>query len=66
MPTVPTLPAIADTQGLAQLEQQIGLYERLNKIAMDRATQLFQTYVSASLLPIFTAILGYIFGARKE
>ena len=38
----------------------------LNDLAVDRSIKLFDTIVARSLLPVFTAILGYIFGSRPE
>jgi uncharacterized membrane protein len=35
------------------------------KAQVERATQLFQLVVASTILPAFTAILGYIFGSKK-
>jgi hypothetical protein len=40
-------------------------YQQLAKVQIDRATQLFQLVVASTILPAFTAILGYIFGSKK-
>lgn len=37
-------------------------YRALNEISQDRSVQMFQVIVAAALLPVFTGILGYIFG----
>lgn len=36
----------------------------LNDIAVDTSVKMFDTIIARSLLPVFTAILGYIFGTR--
>jgi hypothetical protein len=36
----------------------------ISDIAADRSIKLFDAIVSRALLPVFTAILGYIFGSR--
>lgn len=37
-------------------------YRELSSIAVKNAQDLFHTFVTQALLPVFTAILGYIFG----
>jgi uncharacterized membrane protein len=42
------------------------VYQQMAKSQVDRAIQLFQLVVASTILPAFTAILGYIFGSRKS
>jgi hypothetical protein len=42
------------------------VYQALAKEQVERATHLFQLVVASTILPAFTAILGYIFGSRKS
>jgi hypothetical protein len=42
------------------------VYQGLAKEQVERATHLFQLVVASTILPAFTAILGYIFGSRKS
>jgi len=41
------------------------VYQQMAKLQVERATQLFQLVVASTILPAFTAILGYIFGSKK-
>lgn len=55
--------------GLAQMEPSkakavIDNLKTLNDLSVDGAVKMFDTVVARSLLPVFTAILGYIFGTR--
>jgi hypothetical protein len=40
-------------------------YKALHDQAFQSASQMFDTVVVKALLPVFTSILGYIFGARS-
>ena len=42
------------------------IYQQMAKVQVERATQLFQLVVASTILPAFTAILGYIFGSKKS
>ncbi len=42
------------------------VYQQMAKAQVERATQLFQLVVASTLLPAFTAVLGYIFGSKKS
>ncbi len=44
----------------------VDVYQGLAKEQVERATHLFQLVVASTILPAFTAILGYIFGSRKS
>lgn len=41
-------------------------YQQMARLQTERVTQLFQLVVASTILPAFTAILGYIFGSRKS
>lgn len=41
-------------------------YKILTEAAQQRASNMFDTMVVKALLPVLTAILGYIFGARAQ
>lgn len=57
--------------GLSQMPPEkaklfIDNLKTLNDLATDSAVKMFDTVVARSLLPVFTAILGYIFGTRAN
>lgn len=71
-PTLLPLPAVTDP---AKAKDALASYQALNQAALDnykalnaeaigRVTSLFDLLATKTLLPIFTAILGYIFGSR--
>src|SRR5437899_1594944 len=69
LPAFPAPPAIsADAEHYKQLvdayKASADVYQELAKAQVDRATHLFQLVVASTILPAFTAILGYIFGSR--
>jgi len=39
-------------------------YAELSNMAIERAQKLFEQFVERSMLPVLTAILGYVFGVR--
>jgi hypothetical protein len=41
-------------------------YTQLSQVAIKGGTDLFQTIVTQALLPVLTAILGYIFGKGER
>ncbi len=47
-------------------KQSSDVYQQMAKAQVERATQLFQLVVASTILPVFSAILGYIFGSRKS
>jgi hypothetical protein len=53
-------------QSVEAYRQAIEVYQGVAKMQVDRAIQLFQLIVASTILPAFTAILGYIFGSRKN
>ena len=71
-PTLLPLPAVTDP---AKAKDVLASYQAVNQAALDnykalnaeaisRVTSLFDLLATKTLLPIFTAILGYIFGSR--
>jgi len=50
--------------GDALSESQLQQYQQLSQIATDRTVQLLDALVLKGFLPVFTAVLGYIFGTR--
>ena len=71
LPPFPVPPASAsDPEHYKQLVEvykaHVEIYQQLAKIQVERATQLFQLVVASTMLPAFTAILGYIFGSKKS
>jgi hypothetical protein len=50
------------TQAKAAMEN----LKTLNDASVESAVKMFDTIVARSLLPVFTAILGYIFGTRAS
>jgi hypothetical protein len=63
-PTIPPIDALknAGTDPKVAIEQ----YKELSQIAIKNGQDLFQTIVSQALLPVLTAILGYIFGKSDK
>jgi hypothetical protein len=62
-PPVPVIPASGDpTVTKAILDN----YKLLQQIVLEPYTTLFDSIVVKVLLPIFTSILGYIFGSRTS
>jgi len=47
-------------------KQSAEVYQQMAKVQVERATQLFQLVVASTILPVFSAILGYIFGSKKS
>jgi hypothetical protein len=47
-------------------KQSTEVYQQMAKVQVERATQLFQLVVASTILPVFSAILGYIFGSKKS
>jgi hypothetical protein len=60
-PEVPSISAAISPEQAAKLIQN---FKELNAINFDRSTKIFDLLVVKAFLPVFTAILGYIFGSR--
>ena len=67
-PTPPSASGDADHYKLLvdAYKQSSEVYQLMAKAQVERAIQLFQLVVASTILPAFTAILGYIFGSRKS
>ena len=61
-PRVPEIPPGAD---LATVKAILENYRTLQQIALEPLTALFDSIVFKVLLPVFTGILGYIFGSKQ-
>lgn len=55
------IPSTASTE---QADMLVKNYKALQEQAFDSASKMFDAIVGKVLLPVFTSILGYIFGAR--
>jgi uncharacterized membrane protein len=71
LPALPAPPtSSADAEHYKQLVDaykiSADIYQELAKAQVERATHLFQLVVASTILPAFTAILGYIFGSKKS
>ena len=68
LPEPPTMAGDIDRyrQSVEAYRQSMEVYQSVAKMQVDRAIQLFQLIVASTILPAFTAILGYIFGSRKN
>jgi uncharacterized membrane protein len=71
LPAFPVPPATAvDADHYKQLvdayKASADVYQEMAKAQVERATHLFQLVVASTILPAFTAILGYIFGSKKS
>ncbi len=64
-PRLPALPVSASPQDIERYKELAQLHQQMTQSAIDQSTKLFQLVVITALLPIFTTILGYIFGSRK-
>lgn len=50
----------------APLDQaQLTLYQQFSQASLDRTLKLLDAIVLKGFLPVFTAVLGYIFGTRE-
>ncbi len=71
---IPAFPVPPPSQGdleqykhlLDAYKQSSEIYQQMAKLQVERATQLFQLVVASTILPVFGAILGYIFGSKKS
>ncbi|QOJ23586.1 MAG: hypothetical protein HRU78_07940 [Gammaproteobacteria bacterium] len=57
----PQAPTLNSLENLPKAEEALKHYKELSSIAVKSSQDLFQTIVTQALLPVFTAILGYIF-----
>ncbi|MBI4024323.1 MAG: hypothetical protein HY360_05035 [Verrucomicrobia bacterium] len=63
----PSVPSAETLSHMPDPKAAIEQYKELSGIALKSVQDLFQTIVAQALLPLFTAILGYIFakGGRE-
>ena|SRR5258708_38729913 len=61
----PPIPVIAADMDHEKARLAIENYKQLQQIVLEPFTTLFDSIVVKVLLPIFTSILGYIFGSQK-
>jgi hypothetical protein len=67
LPTrMPQLSATASVDQVELLERWVKVQTDYEKSAVDRTVQIGQLFVTGTLLPVLTALLGYIFGKRDE
>ena len=59
-------PNIHATISAEQATTLISNYKALQEQALQSGREMFDAVVVKALLPIFTSILGYIFGARSQ
>jgi hypothetical protein len=62
----PILPSVSVGTTPDQAEKMVQSFKELNAVNLDRATKLFDLIVVRAFLPVFTAILGYVFGSRAD
>lgn len=62
-PTIPTIPPDMDREKARILIEN---YRQLQQATLEPFTSLFDSIVVKVLLPVFTSILGYIFGSRSD
>lgn len=58
----PPLPSADSLNGSITPSDTLTVHKELSQLAISNAKELFTTVVVSALLPVFTAILGYIFG----
>ena len=60
----PSVPNLSPTLTAEQAQSAVNNYKALSVEARDTAVQLFDAFVIRALLPVFTSILGFIFGVQ--
>jgi hypothetical protein len=66
LPPIPPLPKTTAAADLSAYKQSVEQYTALTNAAHERARNMFETFAAASLLPIFTGIVGFIFGRERS
>ena len=59
-----TAPGPPNLQGVSDAAGAIKNYSDLSNVVVEAAVKMFDTVVGKVLLPVFTAILGYVFGSK--
>ncbi|HSV62102.1 MAG TPA: hypothetical protein VLH83_02045 [Chthoniobacterales bacterium] len=62
----PSMPSSQTLSASAPDAKTIEQYKELTQVAIKSGQDLFQTIVTQALLPVLTAILGYIFGKGER
>jgi hypothetical protein len=62
--TYPDLDSV-NAEDIETLSKAIEQYKTINDLAIERVKTLFDSIVVNALLPIFTLILGYVFGTQR-
>ena len=62
----PSLPPAESLKDAAVAKETLANYKELSGIAIKSAQDIFTTIVVSALLPVLTAILGYIFGRGSK
>jgi hypothetical protein len=62
-PNVPVIPSGTDPNTVKTIVEN---YRSLQQVTLEPFTTLLDSIVAKILLPIFTSILGYIFGSRSN
>jgi len=65
-PKFPTLPTSAtDTQQITNAKSLLENYKMAGELALSGPKDLFDMIILKVLYPLFTLVLGYVFGTRK-
>jgi hypothetical protein len=64
--TAPGIPSGLAGKNTADAKAAVDNIKTLSDLAADRSIKVFDAVVSRALLPVFTSILGYIFGSRTS
>ena len=61
----PGFPSVSAATTQGQAGNLVQNFKELNELSFERSTKIFDLIVVKAFLPVFTAILGYIFGSRE-
>lgn len=62
----PTLPVIQPGADVVTTKAALDNFKTLQQVALEPFTTLFDSIVVKVILPVFTSILGYIFGSKTN
>ena len=62
----PALPVIQPGADVATTKAALDNFKTLQQVALEPLTTLFDSIVVTVILPVFTSILGYIFGSKAN
>jgi hypothetical protein len=63
--SAPAAPVISVDSDPSKVQAALANYKLLQQTALDPYTSLFDSVVVKVLLPVFTTILGFIFGSKR-